>query len=61
MDVRLAAAYCGEATTDAFLRRVGTDYPLPRVSEGRRKLWLKDDLDAAILPVSYPIDAAEDL
>ena len=32
------------------LKRVGAEYPLPRVSEGRRRLWLRDDLDAAILP-----------
>jgi hypothetical protein len=46
----LAAGYCGETTTEAFLKRVGTEYPKPRVCEGRRRLWLRDDLDAAILP-----------
>lgn len=34
----------------AFLSRVGKEYPQPRVLEGRRRLWLRDDLDAAILP-----------
>lgn len=61
MDARLAAAYCGEANIDAFLRRVGTEYPQPRLSEGRRRLWLKDDLDAAIAPDLVPGDIAEDL
>lgn len=50
MSVEHAAAYCGEATVQSFLKRVGTEYPQPRVREGRRQLWLKDDLDAAILP-----------
>jgi hypothetical protein len=50
MGVDLAAAYCGESTVNAFLKRVGTDYPQPRVAEGNRKLWLLADLDAAILP-----------
>ena len=58
-----AAAYCGELTVEAFLKGVGTDYPLPRVKDGRRQLWLRDDLDKAILPFELvPItDIAEDL
>jgi hypothetical protein len=51
MPAEYAAAYCGETTVQAFLKRVGTEYPQPRVREGRRQLWLKDDLDAAILPL----------
>lgn len=50
MGVELAAGYCGETTVEAFLKRVPEEYPAPRVVEGRRRLWLKDDLDAAILP-----------
>lgn len=61
MSADLAAGYCGEATAEAFLKRVGKDYPRPRVCEGRRRLWLKDDLDRAIAPTAYPADAAEDL
>jgi hypothetical protein len=63
MSAELAAGYCGEATVDAFLARVGKDYPLPRVSEGRRKLWLRDDLDSAILPdeLRHVVDVAADL
>ena len=59
----LAAGYCGERTVADFLRRVGTEYPEPRVKEGPRRLWLKDDLDRAILPrdLAHPGDAAEDL
>jgi hypothetical protein len=50
MCAEMAAAYCGETTVEAFLKRVGTEYPEPRLKDGRRKLWLKDDLDRAILP-----------
>jgi hypothetical protein len=58
-----AAAYCGERTVRAFLQRVGREYPRPRVSEGRRQIWLRDDLDQAILPpeLAKPRDLAEDL
>jgi hypothetical protein len=58
-----AAAYCGELSIEGFLKRVGSDYPLPRVKDGRRQLWLRDDLDRAILsPELVPItDIAEDL
>jgi hypothetical protein len=63
MGVELAAAYCGECTVDAFMKRVGREYPLPRVNDGRRRLWLRDDLDQAILPpdLATPRDLAEDL
>ena len=63
MGANLAAAYCGEPTVDAFLKRVGREYPLPRVNEGRRRLWLRDDLDSAILPPERMrvADVAEDL
>jgi hypothetical protein len=33
----------------------------PRVAEGRRRLWLIDDLDAAIAPSMVQNDLAEDL
>ena len=49
MAADLAAAYCGERSVDAFLKRVGKDYPNPRVAEGRRRLWLRDDLDSGDL------------
>jgi len=63
MSAELAAAYCGERTVEAFIARVGNEYPRPRVAEGRRQLWLKDDLDRAILPpdLANAMDAAEDL
>jgi hypothetical protein len=63
MSAELAAAYCGEYSVQAFMRRVGREYPQPRVKDGRRQLWLRDDLDAAILPSELtPIpDVAEDL
>lgn len=62
MPVEIAAAYCGERTVRAFMRRVGTEYPMPKIAQGRRRLWLKDDLDQAIAPqASEAADAAEDL
>jgi hypothetical protein len=63
MPADLAAIYCGEPNTDAFLKRVGREYPQPRVNDGRRRLWLRDDLDQAILPpdLATPRDLAEDL
>ncbi|QKC83483.1 hypothetical protein EB232_19380 [Mesorhizobium sp. NZP2077] len=45
----IAAGYVGERTVEAFLSRVGTEYPDPIVDEGtgkgRRRLWLKSHLD----------------
>lgn len=61
MPVDLAAGYVGETSVEGFLKRIGKDYPQPRICEGRRQLWLKDDLDRAIVPTAYPTDAAEDL
>ena len=62
MSAELAAGYCGESSVEAFTRRVGKEYPQPRVSEGRRQLWLRDDLDQAILPPEVAeLDVAEDL
>ena len=61
MAVELAAAYCGEPTVEAFKKRVGTEYPQPRVNEGRRQLWLRDDLDRVIAPDLVPGDVAEDM
>jgi hypothetical protein len=41
----------------------GSEYPPPRINDGRRKLWLRDDLDRAILPpdLASTRDLAEDL
>ena len=62
MCAELAAGYCGEGSVEAFMARVGKEYPHPRVHEGRRRLWLRDDLDKAILPSDLrDRDVAEDL
>ncbi len=61
MPASLAAGYVGESSVEGFLKRVGSEYPWPRVKEGRRQLWLIDDLDRAIAPISREYDAAEDL
>jgi hypothetical protein len=59
MPADLAAGYCGERTVEDFLKRVGKEYPYPRVRDGRRQLWLIDDLDRAIAPGNLH-DAADD-
>ena len=59
MSAELSAIYVGEPTTNAFLKRVGVEYPPPRVIDGNRRLWLKDDLDKAILPTE--LAAADDV
>ncbi len=62
MPADLAAGYCGEKTVKGFLHRVGKEYPFPRVKEGRRQLWLIDDLDRAIASnQARVIDIAEEL
>jgi hypothetical protein len=63
MGAALAAGYVGEVSVETFLKRVGQEYPKPRVAEGRRQLWLRDDLDAAILPpeLRQAADVAGDL
>jgi hypothetical protein len=63
MSAAVAAGYCGEDSIEAFMKRVGTEYPQPRVNDGRRKLWLRDDLDQAILPPALTAvrDLVEDL
>jgi hypothetical protein len=63
MTADLAAIYCGEPTISAFLKRVGAEYPPPRVNDGKRRLWLKDDLDKALLPAEFAEarDVAEDM
>jgi hypothetical protein len=63
MSDELAAGYCGEATANAFLARVGKEYPYPSGSDARgRPLWLRDHLVRAILPPDLADrDVAEDL
>ena len=60
MNAAFAAGYVGEPSVEAFLSRVGTEYPQPRVNEGRRRLWDRDDLDRAIgVTDAPPIDVAD--
>lgn len=59
MTADLAAGYVGEKRIDAFMSRVGTEYPRPRIDDGERRLWLKDDLDRAIYPDMAEEDASE--
>ncbi len=63
MSAAVAAGYCGEDSVEAFMKRVGNECPHPRVNDGRRRLWLRDDLDQAILPPELTAvrDLAEDL
>jgi hypothetical protein len=53
MPAELAAGYCGETTVEALIKRVGNEYPQPRIIEGRRRLWLRDDLDLAICRTTF--------
>lgn len=52
MPPEIAAGYVGERSAEAFLRLVGKEYPLPAIDrgigKGRRRLWLKEDLDRAL-------------
>jgi hypothetical protein len=48
MRAETAAAYCDEVSVEAFLRRVGSDYPGARHMSGRGRVWLKSEIDAAI-------------
>lgn len=59
MPAAFAAGYCGEPSVEAFLGRVGSEYPQPRVNDGRRKLWLRDDLDRAIGAASAELDIVD--
>ena len=63
MPVEIAAGYCGEPSAEAFISRLGKEYPQPTVNEGRRRLWLRDDLDRAILPpeLAHVADVGGDL
>jgi hypothetical protein len=62
MSAAMAAGYCGEDSIDAFRMRVGVEYPQPRVKDGQRQLWLRDDLDQAILSPELAVrDLIEDL
>ena len=62
MPAELAAGYCGETTVEAFIARVGTEYPHPRVSEGGAG-YGSGTLDQSILPpeLRHIRDVAEDL
>jgi len=56
-----AAAYCGAASVEAFLRGVGNIWPRPKNVTGMGERWLRDDLDDAIdqLMTSKIRDAAD--
>lgn len=62
MPAILAAGYVGEVSVEAFLSRVGSEYPPPTVEQGRRRLWLRRDLDRAIgNTAEQPIEDAADV
>jgi hypothetical protein len=64
MSAELAAGYCGEPSVEAFMKRWRRVlYPAPCINEGRRKLWLKDDLDRIIVSDASEVvpDVAADL
>ena len=55
----LAAEYVGEPSAEAFLAKVGSRYPRPRVDEPGRQLWLRDQLDHILLEQLRMADAAK--
>lgn len=59
MGAAMAAGYCGETSVDAFEKRIGTEYPAPRINDGRRRLWLRDDLDRAMGIMSGELDVQD--
>ena len=62
MPAVLAAGYVGEVSVEAFLSRVGSEYPAPTIEQGRRRLWLRRDLDRAIgNTTEEPIEDAADV
>jgi hypothetical protein len=54
MRAEFAAAYVGETTVEAFLGRVGDDWPMPwrerGTGKGKYRVWRKSDLDRLIDP-----------
>jgi len=62
MSAALAALYVGEGSVKSFRKRVGKEYPPPQVNEGRRQLWLIEDLNRAMSRLDESCgDAAADL
>lgn len=56
-----AAAYCDELSVEAFKRRIGSTYPAPLNINGRRQVWLREQLDEAIDHLSGKTQAATSL
>ena len=48
MTAATAAAYCDEASVEAFRRGIGRIWPAPRRIAGKGERWLREDLDEAI-------------
>jgi hypothetical protein len=48
MTAATAAAYCDEASVEAFRRSIGKIWPLPRQIMGKGERWLREDMDQAI-------------
>jgi len=45
MRAATAAAYVDEVSVEAFLRKVGREYPGPVAGKGRSRKWDRDHLD----------------
>jgi len=63
MRAEYAAAYVGESSVEAFVARVGKDWPLPWRERGSGKglyrVWRKVDLDRVIDPSQVKPDDME--
>jgi hypothetical protein len=61
MPATVAAAYVGEASTNAFRRGVGKIWPRPKKIRHKGERWLREELDEAIdrLMMNTVEDAAD--
>ena len=48
MDISMAAAYTGEKSIDAFIRKIGSHYPVPTAHIDGEPRWLTIDLSAVL-------------
>jgi len=61
MTAATAAAYCDEASVEAFLRGVGKIWPHGKRIVGKGERWMREDLDETIERVMNKIQDAADV
>jgi hypothetical protein len=50
---------CGDPSADAFLKRVGSEYPQPCVREGKRQLCQRDQDKVGLNGWSFRLEAEQ--